>query len=382
MSEAGLPPAAKAFRVAHAAFAVAQLTALGYVWFSALTGRRDRKLAGAVGFLALEGAALVVGRGNCPMGPFQTRLGDPVPLFELVLPPRAAKAAVPVLAGITFAGLGACSSCRAPKGTGRSARDHHGGRGVVGQAVDAYRVNSSAIAVALLVVTNLIPLVGVLWLGWDLLLILALYWAENGVVGVINILKILTAEGTSSSPSTMRWSVNGRPASSLSRLGTAGFFTIHYGLFWVVHGVFVFTFIPAMTGLGAPGGTPSGQLSDPLLDLPGVDLPVFAFGVVGLAISHGVSFWMNYLGRGEYKTLSPADVMTQPYGRLVIMHMTILLGAFVSIFLGTPLGSLLVLVVLKTALDLAFHLRQHRDVAAGAVPIRADGPGIDLDPGV
>ncbi len=33
---------------------------------------------------------------------------------------------------------------------------------------------------------------------------------------------------------------------------------------------------------------------------------------------------MNYLGRGEYRTLSPAEVMTQPYGRLVIMHLTIL----------------------------------------------------------
>ena len=74
--------------------------------------------------------------------------------------------------------------------------------------------------------------------------------------------------------------------------------------------------------------------------------------------------------------------MTQPYGRLVIMHLTILLGAFVSIFLGTPLGSLLVLVVLKTALDLAFHLRQHRYVEAGTAPMRADGPGIDLDLGV
>ncbi len=243
---------------------------------------------------------------------------------------------------------------------------------MIERTIAAYRVNSSAIAVALLVITNLIPLVGVLWLGWDLMLILALYWAENGVVGVINILKILTAEGASSSPSTMRWSVNGRPAGSLSRLGTAGFFTIHYGLFWVVHGVFVFTFIPAMTGIAGPGGQPG----DPFVGFPGVDVPVFAFGVVGLAISHGVSFWMNYIGRGEYKTLSPADVMTQPYGRLVIMHMTILLGAFVSIFFGTPLGSLLVLVVLKTALDLAFHLRQHREVAAGTEPIRADGPGL------
>ena len=94
------------------------------------------------------------------------------------------------------------------------------------------------------------------------------------------------------------------------------------------------------------------------------ELQELAAGFIGLAISHGVSFWMNYLGRGEYRALSPAQLMTQPYGRLVIMHVTIIIGAFVSGFLGTPLGSLLVLVVLKTALDLYFHLRQHRTDAA------------------
>jgi hypothetical protein len=103
----GLGPAAVGFRVAHATFAVAQLASLAYVWSCALRGRRDRRLAAAVAFLGLEGAALIVGRGNCPLGPFQTRLGDPVPLFELVLPPRAAKAAIPVLAAVTFAGLAA-----------------------------------------------------------------------------------------------------------------------------------------------------------------------------------------------------------------------------------------------------------------------------------
>jgi hypothetical protein len=54
--------------------------------------------------------------------------------------------------------------------------------------------------------------------------------------------------------------------------------------------------------------------------------------------------------------------MKQPYGRLVILHITIVLGGIVSAYLGSPIGSLLVLVVLKTALDLYFHLRQHRAV--------------------
>jgi Family of unknown function (DUF6498) len=236
-----------------------------------------------------------------------------------------------------------------------------GGRSVTGQAVDAYRVNSSVIAAALLVITNLIPLGGVLFLGWDLFLILALYWAENGVVGVINVLKILLAEGTgTSSTATVKWTVNGRAMQSMTRLGTAGFFCVHYGIFWIVHGVFVLTFVPALTDLGSSGGLVQG----PFIGFPTVDVPLLGAGVVGLAISHGVSFWTNYIGRREYRTLSPAQVMIQPYGRLVIMHMTIIVGAFVSIFLGTPLGSLLVLVVLKTALDLLFHLRQHRDPAA------------------
>lgn len=39
------------------------------------------------------------------MGPLQERLGDQVPFFELVLPPRAAKATVPILAGASVAGF-------------------------------------------------------------------------------------------------------------------------------------------------------------------------------------------------------------------------------------------------------------------------------------
>jgi hypothetical protein len=84
-------------------------------------------------------------------------------------------------------------------------------------------------------------------------------------------------------------------------------------------------------------------------------------GGIGLAISHGVSFWLNYLGRGEYlRTSGPAQAMA-PYGRVVILHLTIILGAIVSLTLGSPFGSVVVLVVLKTVVDLALHLRSHRE---------------------
>jgi hypothetical protein len=100
--------------VVHATWSVAQLTALGYVWWSAWRRRRDRRLVGAVVFVLAEGGGLVIGRGHCPVGRLQEAWGDPVPFFELVLPPRAARAAVPILAVVAVAGI-AAAALRPPR---------------------------------------------------------------------------------------------------------------------------------------------------------------------------------------------------------------------------------------------------------------------------
>ena len=100
-----------------------------------------------------------------------------------------------------------------------------------------YRVSSSVGAVVALILANAIPLLGVLFLGWNVWLLLIVYWLENGIVGAFNVLKILRAEGPADPTATVR--IGGRPGSMAGRTGVAGFFLIHYGLFWLVHGVFV-----------------------------------------------------------------------------------------------------------------------------------------------
>jgi hypothetical protein len=92
-------------RMAHAGIAVVEIGCLGYVWACALARRRDRVLRVAVGVLCVEGAGLLVGRGQCPLGPLQQRLGGDEPLFVLWFGPRAARRAVPLLTGVTGAGL-------------------------------------------------------------------------------------------------------------------------------------------------------------------------------------------------------------------------------------------------------------------------------------
>jgi hypothetical protein len=99
-SSAGL-----AFRFVHTAIATGFLLAIAYVWWCALTGRRGTLMRIAVAALVGEGALVIANRGDCPLGGLQARLGDPVPLFELVLSPPAARRAVPVLGVVTAGGV-------------------------------------------------------------------------------------------------------------------------------------------------------------------------------------------------------------------------------------------------------------------------------------
>ncbi len=105
------------------------------------------------------------------------------------------------------------------------------------------------LSAAVLVAVNLIPLIGVAFWDWSLMMILVLYWIESGIVGVVNVFKIARAEGPIEVPAagsrvTIRMS---GVAAGLARGGIIGFFILHYGLFWLVHGVFVFL-LPVFAG--------------------------------------------------------------------------------------------------------------------------------------
>ena len=237
--------------------------------------------------------------------------------------------------------------------------------------VDVYRRTGQSRSALVLLVANAIPLAGVLFLGWSLWTILAIYWVENGIVGLWNIPRILLAEGQllpgrSSGVGYRPWAVATVPA--VGRAGLAVFFVVHYGLFWLVHGVFVLI-LPEFMGLfGAAGGGPGGLGSAPFLPDPTavgqaalgpfgrLDWSAVAFAALGLFLSHGASFVFDYLRGGEFRRTWAMAQMMAPYGRVVVLHMTILIGGFAIAFLGAPLALLLVLVVLKTALDLRLHL--------------------------
>lgn len=210
-----------------------------------------------------------------------------------------------------------------------------------------------AIPVVLLVAVNLVPLVGVLFFGWSLFSILVLYWVENGIVGLFNVFKITLARRPPSEGSS--FTVNGRPVGSGAKFFLVPFFIFHYGIFWVVHGVFV------VVVFGISGGMFFGSdRAEPFAGFRDFDERGVMIAIAALFLSHGVSFVVNYLGRREYEDISPDEQMIQPYSRVVVLHLTILGGGFLAAYLGEPLASLVVMVLLKIGLDLHAHLREHR----------------------
>ena len=226
-----------------------------------------------------------------------------------------------------------------------------------------YRVGSSVGAVVALIVANVIPLVGVLFLGWSVWNILVIYWIENGIVGGFNVLKMALADGTDMTmerglprASAFRLVVNGHPMSGLLKVTLIPFFMLHYGMFWLVHGVFVFV-LPQFAGMSGTG------LGEPMT----LSFGSIAFAAVALAISHGVSFWWNFVRGGEYRRTTPVGLMFAPYGRLVALHLTIIFGAFAIMLTGAPVAAVAVLVLIKIAIDLGLHLREHRPTASPVI---------------
>ena len=200
------------------------------------------------------------------------------------------------------------------------------------------------ISVIAIIITNLIPIYGVLFMGWQVFPVIFLYWIENVIIGISNVLKMLL-----SSP--------GSPGQWVAKFFMIPFFCVHSGMFTLVHGIFILVFF----GGYMKSGSPMPGISD-LLNLIG-SLQIGG-AVLALMLSHTVSFITNYIGNGEYKKITLSELMAQPYGRVVILHLTILLGGFMVMALGSPMIGLILLITLKTFVDIKAHLKQHKTVSA------------------
>ena len=196
-----------------------------------------------------------------------------------------------------------------------------------------------------LILVNLIPVYGVLFAGWDIFLIMFVFWAENVVIGFYNILRMLACKPEEG----LVWAM---------KLFMIPFFILHYGVFTSAHGIFVV----ALFGKS-------------LIEHSNGPSPAFFFSIIrnfhlswviaALFASHGYSFVTNFIMRDEYKKTSPGDLMMRPYSRVFLLHITLIVGGIIMMALHSAIYGLLLFILLKIAMDLAAHVKEHRRYSIG-----------------
>ena len=110
---------------------------------------------------------------------------------------------------------------------------------------------------------------------------------------------------------------NAKPAAKVFMIP---FFCLHYGIFTLVHGIFVVAIFA------------SGFADSVSMDFSEVWQQItnngLLWGTLVLVVSHGLSFFQNYIGKNEYRQVALQTLMSQPFGRVVILHVTIIIGDF------------------------------------------------------
>ncbi len=191
-----------------------------------------------------------------------------------------------------------------------------------------------------LVVLNGVTIYLALSEGWSLATIMWIYWIQSVTIGVFHFIRILQLEKFSMEGVK----VNGKEipvtASEVWVKGFfASFFALHYGIFHLVYLVFLIVGIFApVFGSGMPEWKEVGLVS------------LFFFA------NHLFSFVFNQQRDSHKQNIG--TVMMYPYARILPMHLTIIIGAFVN---ALPL-----FLILKALADAVMHVFEHALLRKGS----------------
>ena len=219
-------------------------------------------------------------------------------------------------------------------------------------AAPPQRSKLGAVAIALLI--NAVPLVGVLYFDWSALNVLVLYWFENVLIAIgtsvrIAVHRALTRkQGYYARSNRLGIKVNDKEVTS----GLLTEYMIASFGFTAAHGVFVLG-IAFILRQNYP------------------DQPMWRFsfeqawhGALAIAVMLAVELVVDLSHIRSITFAAMTDYARSRMTRVFVMHLTIIIGMFAMGMTNSPMGILYVLIALKTLADLGGVFRQPAPVPA------------------
>lgn len=195
----------------------------------------------------------------------------------------------------------------------------------------------------IIILSNLLPVYGVWFMGWSAVEIFTVYAMETLIVGILTVFKLLLA---TLARGTDTWYNKGKQ-SKVSRLFFVIFFIMHFGIFTLVQT----SIFAEVSGICPPGRNPEYfffHFWEFINQDTGIMLLIFV-------LSYLLTDLMPFLVRKDYLKAPMMLLMFQPYGRIFIQQFTVILG---TLFLSFKLGAVFVLVfaLVKIIADIYFRL--------------------------
>lgn len=208
---------------------------------------------------------------------------------------------------------------------------------------------SSRFAFATLIIANILTILFFVVGNGSIIQVLWSYWLQSVIIGLVAIARLLDY------PPKGEIIIDGKPflkpdpdveAGFAARLLYAGFFTFHYGIFHFVYMTFLISFSMSNVPFNVFG-------QQTILNL-GSGTSIGAILLSGLAFA--LHHFLSFSAERKYLTENPAeipktqDILIKPYSRILPMHVIIIFGPVVSVYLGNEMV-LVVFMVLKTIAD-------------------------------
>jgi len=202
----------------------------------------------------------------------------------------------------------------------------------------------------LLIVVNLIPLYGVWFEGWDAKQVFLVYCLETVIVGLVNIIKMACV--TIFVKPTDVWE-NGGSTTMQSGWFFIFFFIIHYGFF---------VFIQTQIFFGVTGMIPDGSMLMRYSKIPELLGPNGRLLLLIFVAYYTVENVSSFFNSGVYKTISMGRLMFEPYLRIFVQQIVVILG---SMFLTFGAGKIFVLVfvVVKIFFEVYVNFGRYMEIA-------------------
>ena len=214
----------------------------------------------------------------------------------------------------------------------------------------------NSISAISLVVANLIVAVVVITQRWGYYSVILVYWFEALIIGLYNLVRMVVVCWFGE-PLGSRVGMKDGFSRFILSLVVGGFFVLKWGAFALGLG-----FLVASAPAFFAKANGSHELFSVMDGLEAVGAGVMGAALV-LLISHGVSFVLNFLIRGEYKRSNVLILLVKPYARMILVLVVLVLGFVATYYTGDLTGATgfaVAIVLVKLAVDLVSHAFEHR----------------------